>query len=139
MGQEAGIELPNADPMVSVEISCPHCHNSAPVVKHGVTDSGAPRCRCKACNKTFAVNPKSKAVTAEKEELVLRCLNERTSIRGICRSAKVEPNTVYSILKKSRRCRDLTKVSFRREKATRSRPMRQATFKFEILCGCQVY
>lgn len=88
--------------MVSVTISCPHCHKSEPVVKHGVTDSGTPRCRCKECGKTFAVNPKSKAVTAEKEELILRHLNERTTIRGICRTLKVGPGTIYATLKKSR-------------------------------------
>jgi transposase-like protein len=55
------------------------------------------------CNKTFALNPKSRAVTREKEEAILRqLLEERTSIRGVCRTLKVSPNTVYAALKKSR-------------------------------------
>jgi transposase-like protein len=55
------------------------------------------------CNKTFALNPKSRAVTPEKEAAILRqLLEERTSIRGVCRTLKVSPNTVYAALKKSR-------------------------------------
>ena len=88
--------------MVTSTISCPHCGECEAVIRHGTTDSGTARCRCKACQKTFALNPKSKSVTPEKEALIERHLCERTSIRGICRALKVGPNTVYATLKKSR-------------------------------------
>ena len=83
-----------------VAIACPHCHQTQPVVKHGCTKAGSPRCRCNACKRAFTLQPKSRALTPEKEALVLRCLEERTSIRGVCRTAKVSPNTVYALLKK---------------------------------------
>jgi transposase len=88
--------------MVSIIIACPHCHQSEPVIKHGTTSVGTPRCRCKECNKTFALRPKSRALTPEKEAMIERHLSERTAIRGICRALRVSPNTVYATLKKSR-------------------------------------
>jgi transposase-like protein len=88
--------------MVTLTISCPHCHQAKPVVKFGSTASGTPRCRCNDCHKTFALSPKSRAITPEKEAAIERHLQERTSIRGICRALKVSPNTVYATLKKSR-------------------------------------
>ena len=87
--------------MVTVSIACPHCGKTEPVVKFGHTDSGTPRCRCNDCKKTFAVNPKSRKVTPEKEAAIERHLNERTTMRGICRALKVSPNTIYAVLKKS--------------------------------------
>lgn len=86
-----------------VAIPCPHCAQTEPVIRHGTTSSGTPRCRCKACNKTFALAPKSRAVSAEKEAAIERHLQERTSIRGICRALSVSAHTVYDVLKKSRK------------------------------------
>lgn len=83
-----------------VAIVCPHCHKSESVIKHGLTQAGSARCRCKDCNRAFTLNGRPRTLTPEKEALVLRCLEERTSIRGICRTARVSPNTVYAILKK---------------------------------------
>ena len=83
-----------------VAITCPHCHKSESVVKYGFTQAGSTRCRCKDCKRAFTLNPRPRTLTPEKEALVLRCLEERTSIRGVCRTAEVSPNTVYAILKK---------------------------------------
>lgn len=90
-----------------VAIACPHCGKVENVVKFGKTASGTPRCRCKDCAKTFALNPKSRAVTPDKEAAIGRHLNERTAIRGICRALKVSPNTIYATLKKSRSTSEL--------------------------------
>jgi transposase-like protein len=86
--------------MVTVTILCPHCQQAEPVVKHGMTEVGTQRYRCKACKKTFSPNPQSNAVTEEKRQLILRCLEERTAIRGICRTVQCSPNTIYDTLKK---------------------------------------
>ena len=88
--------------MATITVHCPHCRDDSALRKHGRTDTGTPRARCMHCNKTFALAPKSRAVTAEKEAAILRHLEERTSIRGICRALRVSPNTVYKTLKKSR-------------------------------------
>ena len=88
--------------MLTYTVACRHCQQTKPVVKFGKTEAGTQRARCNACNKTFALNPKSRAVTPEKEEAILRQLEERTSIRGICRALKCTAKTVYQTLKKSR-------------------------------------
>jgi transposase-like protein len=88
--------------MITYTISCPHCQRAEPVVKYGTTEAGTQRAKCNACHKTFAIHPKSKAVTAEKEAAILRHLEERTSIRGICRALQCTSKTVYTTLKKSR-------------------------------------
>jgi len=88
--------------MIVYTVACPHCQQTEPVVKYGMTRAGTQRAKCNACNKTFAVNPKSREITAEKEALILRHLEERTSIRGICRAVQCTSKTVYAILKKSR-------------------------------------
>ena len=53
------------------------------------------------CNKTFTLNPIVRNVTPQKEAAILRHLEERTTIRGICRALQVSPNTIYATLKKS--------------------------------------
>ena len=88
--------------MITFTVACPHCQQTKPVVKYGKTDSGTQRAKCNACNKTSALAPKSRAVTPEKEAAILRHLQERTSIRGICRALQCSCQTVYKTLKKSR-------------------------------------
>lgn len=88
--------------MITYTITCPHCHQAEPVVKYGKTDAKTQRAKCKDCNKTFAINPIDRSVTPEKEAAILRQLEERTSIRGICRALRCSCQTVYSTLKKSR-------------------------------------
>jgi transposase-like protein len=88
--------------MITFSVTCPHCQQAEPVIKVGFTDSGTQRAKCKDCKKTFAINPKSRAVTPERAEAILRQLEERTAIRGICRSLKCGTQTVYATLKKSR-------------------------------------
>jgi transposase-like protein len=41
-------------------ISCPHCQQAESVVKHGKTETGTQQDKYKECNKTFAINLKSK-------------------------------------------------------------------------------
>jgi transposase-like protein len=88
--------------MITFSVTCPHCQQAEPVIKVGFTDSGTQRAKCKDCKKTFAINPKSRTVTPERAEAILRQLEERTAIRGICRSLKCGTQTVYATLKKSR-------------------------------------
>jgi len=80
---------------------CPHCGNTA-VIKFGTNRSGTPRCRCKACAKTFTLSPKSRAMTPEREALILGALKERISQRGIARALKVGRQTVRAVRKKGR-------------------------------------
>ena len=64
--------------MITYTVACPHCQQTEPVVKYGTTKAGTQRAKCNACHKTFALTPKSRAVTPEKEAAILRHLEERT-------------------------------------------------------------
>jgi transposase len=88
--------------MVTISITCPYCQEADPVVLYGLTGAGSQRYKCKACDKTFTPTPVIRAITPEKEAMILRHLEERTSIRGICRVLKCSPNTIYATLKKDR-------------------------------------
>jgi transposase-like protein len=81
-------------------IPCPHCA-SKEVIKFGTNRSGTPRCRCHGCDKTFTLNPKSRALTPEKEQEICRALQERTSQRGIARTLKVGRDTIRAVRKKT--------------------------------------
>ena len=83
-----------------VTIPCPHCQKAESVIKHSATKAGTPRCFCKDCKRAFCINPKPRTLTSEKQALILRHLEERTAIRGICRALRCSPNTVYAVLKK---------------------------------------
>ena len=84
-----------------VTLSCPHCGNRKDVIKFGTNRSGTARCRCHGCNKTFTRNPKSRALTPEKEQQICRALQERTSQRGIARTLKVGRQTIRAVRKKT--------------------------------------
>ena len=85
-----------------VTISCPHCRDDKALPKHGTNRAGTARCRCMNCSKTFTLNPIERNITPQKEAAILRHLEERTTIGGICRALQVSPNTIYATLKKSR-------------------------------------
>jgi gamma-glutamyl-gamma-aminobutyrate hydrolase PuuD len=52
------------------------------------------------CRRAFVPQPKSRALSQEKEAMIGRALLEKTPLIGICRTFKVSPNTVYKLLKK---------------------------------------
>ena len=83
-----------------IVVRCPHC-DSADCIKFGTTDSGTPRCRCHGCKRTFSLNPKSRAMTPQKEATIIAALQERTSQRGIARSLKVSRLTIRNVRKKT--------------------------------------
>lgn len=93
--------------MVAHVIVCPHCQQTQPVIRHGVNRSGTPRCRCKDCNRAFTLAPRSRRLAPDKEQTVLRALQEKTPVIAICRTLishkreRVSPKTVYALLKKT--------------------------------------
>jgi len=82
-------------------LSCPQCNDTA-VIKFGTNRSGTPRCRCLGCGRTFTRGAKSRAMTPERQALILRALQERISQRGIARALKVGRQTVRAVRKKGR-------------------------------------
>ncbi len=84
-----------------IAISCPYCDDVERVIRFGTNESGTARCRCKACGKTFTLSPKSRAMTPEKEQVIVAALAERTSQRGIARSLHVSRLTIRQVRKKT--------------------------------------
>ncbi len=84
-----------------IALSCPHCGDTA-LIKFGTNRSGTPRCRCHGCGRTFTRSPKSRAMTPERENLILRSLKERISQRGIARALRVGRQTVRAVRKGGR-------------------------------------
>ena len=82
-----------------IALSCPHC-TSTTVIKFGTNRSGTSRCRCHDCKRTFTLAPRSRAMTDEREALILGALRERISQRGIARAFKVGRQTVRAVRKK---------------------------------------
>lgn len=83
-----------------VAIACPHCQQTEPVIRFGTNRCGTQKLRCKACRKVFTPQPRSRALTPEKEAAILRSLAERTSQRGIARALKVSRLTIRQVRKK---------------------------------------
>ena len=84
-----------------IALSCPRCDGTA-VIKFGTNRSGTPRCRCHGCGSTFTRNPKSRAMTPEREALIVGALKERISQLCIARALKVGRQTVRAVRKKGR-------------------------------------
>ncbi len=90
-----------------IALSCPHCGDTASVIRFGYTDYDTPRCRCKACGKTlacgktFTINPRSRDLSDQKREQIERCLAERMSQRAIARALGVSRDTIRAVRKKS--------------------------------------
>jgi transposase-like protein len=83
-----------------ISIVCPSCSDTASVIRFGYNATGTARCRCKACGKTFTLNPTPTALSSEKQELIEKALAERISQRGIARTFKVSRLTIRQIRKK---------------------------------------
>ncbi len=83
-----------------VALSCPHCGNIKDVIRFGTNRSGTARCRCQDCGRTFTLNPKSRALTAERQAAIERALAERISQQGIARMLGVSRDTVRKVRKK---------------------------------------
>ncbi len=80
---------------------CPHCGQSARVVRRGFNRNGTQRLLCRECGKTWTPGGKSRRISAEKEALIEKALGERVSQRAIARTLSAGRETVRRVLKKS--------------------------------------
>ncbi len=89
--------------MVTHVYACPHCQQSARVVRRGFNRCGTQRLLCRDCGKTWTPEGKSRTLSAEKEALIEKALQERLSQRAIARALSAGRETVRRVLKKSRK------------------------------------
>ncbi len=87
--------------MVSFVFACPHCKEKERVRRHGRTKQGSERLYCNVCSRTFTPHPRSRSLSAEKEQLILKALAQKTPMAAIARTFGVGRNTLYELLKKS--------------------------------------
>ncbi len=87
--------------MVTKVYLCPHCERREGVVRFGFTDGARQRLRCKACCKTWTPEGPGRHLSAEKEALIEKALQERVSQRAIARTLSCGRETVRRVLKKS--------------------------------------
>ncbi len=87
--------------MVSVVHCCPHCGEEERVRRYGRNRSGSERLYCNVCRKAWTLLPKSRSLTSEKEQLLLKALQETSSYSAIARTFSVSRNTLYALLKKT--------------------------------------
>ncbi len=84
-------------------IICPHCKDVDSLVRHGHTKGGNQRYRCRACSKTFCLNPGTSAHPHQFKQQVLAACHERASLRGVCRVFGISRNTLADWLEKKSR------------------------------------
>ena len=59
------------------------------MVRNGLTHSGTPAFRCRACDRRFVEAPRKGPVPGDTKDLIRRLLAERMSLRAIARVAGV--------------------------------------------------
>jgi transposase len=87
-------------PASETVLACRYCGHSEALIRHGRNRGGNPRLRCRACNKTFCLNPGTTAHSEEFKQQVLAACHERSSMRGVCRIFKISRNTLAAWLEK---------------------------------------
>jgi len=80
---------------------CPKCGQSAKQVNSGTNRSGTQRCKCKECNITYTLNPKSHAYSEEVRTSAIKVYYSGVSGRGVGRLLGMSKNNVYKWLKKT--------------------------------------
>jgi transposase-like protein len=78
-------------------VTCPDCQGTE-IIRHGGTETGHQRYRCKRCRGTFSDAPERGPTQAFKEQ-VLAAYQERAPMRGIARTFPISGNTLSAWLK----------------------------------------
>ena len=80
---------------------CPKCGATTNQIKHGYTQSGSQRCLCKACKKTYAINPKHRAYPEEIRQIAIKEYYSGISGRGVGKIHGMSGNNVINWIKKN--------------------------------------
>lgn len=85
--------------MVTQAVPCPHCQ-SLNLIRHGTTDDGRQRYKCRDCGRRSRQDARPNGYTAQEQATILRAYQERSSLRGLTRTFGVARNTVVKWVKK---------------------------------------
>ena len=88
--------------MVTIAISCKYCQETQRVVRMGFSSTGAARCKCKACGRTFQVSYTHNACKPGAKAQIIDMAINGSGINDTARVLKVSKSTVISTLKKSK-------------------------------------
>jgi transposase-like protein len=81
--------------------TCPNCASIENQVNHGRNRSGTQRCKCKACNKMYTLEPKTKAYTQEVRDRAIKTYYTGVSGRQIGVLFGMSKANVYNWIKKN--------------------------------------
>ena len=88
--------------MVTYVVHCAHC-DSTNLIRFGYNRNGKQRFHCHDCDRCSTQNPGSAAHDPAFKAKVLAACQERSSMRGVCRTFGISRNTLAKWLKKSER------------------------------------
>jgi transposase-like protein len=85
--------------MVTITLSCPHCHSDA-LVRNGHAPNGKQKYRCRSCGRQSREHPTPYAYSEGRREEILHAYQERSSLRGLERTFGVSRTTILAWIKK---------------------------------------
>jgi len=83
------------------KIECPNCGANENQMKKGFNRSGTQRIQCKACDKTYTLNPKKRAYPEETRQLAIKMYYSGVSGRGVGKVLGMAKSNVYNWIKKT--------------------------------------
>lgn len=86
--------------MVTLTYCCVHCGLRERVFRNGFNRGGSQRLKCGSCRGSWTPEPHTRALSAEKEVLIVEALHERLSQRAIARTFKVARTTIRALSQK---------------------------------------
>jgi len=83
--------------------NCPKCGSNENQKNDGKNKSGTQRCKCKDCNITYTLEPKTKAYSEEERNRAIKTYYSGVSGRGVGKLMGMSKANVYNWLKKTER------------------------------------
>ncbi|GHU60287.1 hypothetical protein FACS1894171_1170 [Clostridia bacterium] len=80
---------------------CPKCGSAENQMNYGFNRSGTQRCKCKNCNHTYTLQPKTRAYPEEIRQAALKTFYSGVSGCGVGKIFKMSKANVYNWIKKN--------------------------------------
>jgi len=80
---------------------CPKCEKTENQANYGFNRSGTQRCKCKMCNHTYTLQPKTRAYSEEIRNSAIKTYYSGVSGRGVGKIFGMSKANVYRWIKKN--------------------------------------